>query len=275
MGLKDSSYISSSTNLQRCSTITENGGTLTVAMEEEAEKPPEPSNRQYSTTIEETHSDFDDNDSVSSNSSAEDVKSSSEEEMKSKFEKELIDCTLPQFSSPPSFSYVNPKVVLNRSSTGRGLFASVALYKDEVLISWSGKIVHLNEVLRMKESERTYILQIDEELFQVPPWKGYNEPADFTNHSCDPNAGFKYSPITLVAMRDIAPGEEVTFDYSMCECVNGLKGNEFVCSCGSPHCRGMFTGNDWKIPDLWNRYGDYFSPYLRDKIKKYREEMNM
>jgi hypothetical protein len=65
------------------------------------------------------------------------------------------------------------------SLTGKFIFAPNA-----------GKVVHLNDVLAMDPSERLYILQIDEELFQVPFWPGYNEPADFINHSCDPNAGF-------------------------------------------------------------------------------------
>ncbi len=67
----------------------------------------------------------------------------------------------------------------------------------------------------MDEKDRVYILQIDEELFQIPFWKGYNEPADFVNHSCEPNAGFKNSPISLVAMRNIKRGEEV-FHISIC-----------------------------------------------------------
>ena len=74
-------------------------------------------------------------------------------------------------------------------------------------------------------------------------------------------------------MKDIEIGEEITFDYAMCESVNGLEGNEFDCACGTEFCRGRFTGDDWKIPALWNRYGDYFSPYLREKIKNYQEEL--
>jgi len=128
------------------------------------------------------------------------------------------------------------------------------------------------KLLRCTKSERTYILQIDEQLFQVPFWKGYNEPADFVNHSCDPNAGFGDSPIALVAMRDISIGEEITFDYAMCESVEGLKGNEFECSCDTPDCRGAFTGADWKNPKLWLKYGSYFSPHIRKKIKKLKKE---
>jgi len=177
----------------------------------------------------------------------------------------------PQFNCP-AFSYVNPKIRCTRSPNGCGLFAIRKINQDELLLGWAGKVVHVSEIKEMNESERTYILQIDEELFQVPFWKGYNEPADFVNHSCNPNAGFGHSGIVLVAMRDIEPGEEITFDYAMCECVEGLKGNEFECCCTTPHCRGAFTGSDWKSPKLWARYGNYFSPYLRKKIKALKKQ---
>jgi len=174
----------------------------------------------------------------------------------------------PQFNCP-QFSYMSPKLQCQKSSHGFGIFAIRSVRKDELLIGWAGKVVHVSEILKMDECERTYILQIDDELFQIPFWKGYNEPADFVNHCCEPNSGFKNSPITLVAMRDIAVGEEITFDYAMSDSIVGLKGNEFDCECGVPSCRGRYTGDDWKLfPNLWDKYGDYFTPHIREKIKE-------
>jgi hypothetical protein len=54
----------------------------------------------------------------------------------------------------------------------------------------------------------------------------YGEKANYTNHSCDPNAGFGSSPISLVAMRDVQVGEEITFDYAMSECIENMEGND-------------------------------------------------
>lgn len=169
--------------------------------------------------------------------------------------------------SSPAFSYVTPKVYLRRLPFGIGMFAKEQIKKDEVVIGWAGRVVHVNDVLAMPEDERTYILQIDEELFQVPFWPGYNEPADFTNHSCDPNCGFGNSPVSLVAMRDIQIGEQMTFDYAMSECIEDLPGNcDWDCLCGASCCRGKFRGADWRLPELWVKYKNYFSPYLRRKI---------
>jgi len=36
----------------------------------------------------------------------------------------------------------------------------------------------------------------------------------FSNHSCEPNIGVQ-GQIVYVAMRDIAPGEELTHDWAM------------------------------------------------------------
>jgi hypothetical protein len=46
--------------------------------------------------------------------------------------------------------------------------------------------------------------------------------------------------------------------------------DEFECACDAPNCRGIFSGDDWRSPDLWLRYEGYFSPYLQRKINYLR-----
>jgi len=249
--------------VQKCSanqTVT-GGSNTTTSMEDLDSEAAEPAN-QYQNEREDSNSSTD-----SSSDDEVEVKTILEDEIHPDDSRYLIKCSLPRFNKPPSFSWVSPKLICKKSPTGFGLFASVPLKKDSVLVSWSGKLVHVDDIRRMSPEERTYILQVDDELFQIPPWNGYNEPADFTNHSCNPNAGFRHSPSTLVAMRDIQVGEEITFDYAMAESIDALEGNEFECCCGADICRRQFTGHDWMNPQLWERYGDYFSPYLRDKIR--------
>jgi hypothetical protein len=67
----------------------------------------------------------------------------------------------------------------------------------------------------------------------------------------------------VVAMRDIAIGEELTFDYAMSD---GGDYDEFDCLCESNDCRGVVTGRDWRLPELQTRYAGWFSPYLARKI---------
>jgi hypothetical protein len=40
----------------------------------------------------------------------------------------------------------------------------------------------------------------------------------------------------------------------------------FRCECGSEICRHQVTGEDWRLPDLRQRYQGYFSPYLQRRI---------
>ena len=108
-------------------------------------------------------------------------------------------------------------------------------------------------------------LQVDEEVYILTAEK--KEPHDCFNHSCEPNLGFA-GQISLVAMRDIEAGEELTFDYAMSD---GGPYDEFECQCGSPYCRRKVTGNDWKLRELWRRYDGYFSPYLARRIEKLRK----
>lgn len=45
--------------------------------------------------------------------------------------------------SSPAFSYVNPKLILKRNRYGIAQHAKEKIYKDEVLIGWSGMLNYL------------------------------------------------------------------------------------------------------------------------------------
>ncbi|MBI3396294.1 MAG: S-adenosylmethionine decarboxylase, partial [Spirochaetia bacterium] len=75
--------------------------------------------------------------------------------------------------------------------------------------------------------------------------------------SCEPNCGIR-GQSGIVALRDIAPGEEITVDYAMYQTV----GQEFDCQCGTPSCRRAIRGEDYMALDLRDRYRGYFSTYV-------------
>ena len=93
------------------------------------------------------------------------------------------------------------------------------------------------------------------------------EPADYINHSCNPNAGMR-GQICIVAMRDIAPGEEITIDYAM---VDSSGYDAFPCACGAADCRGQIDGSGYKHLALQEKYAGYFAPHIQRKIKKLKE----
>ena len=164
-----------------------------------------------------------------------------------------------------SFSYLNPKCEAREHPEGGcGVFAKAAIAQGELVSLWGGRIVRKQDLDPSMPRFTQRVLQMDEELYLLTAEE--KEPNDCFNHSCAPNLGF-FGQIGLVALRHIAAGEEVTFDYAMSD---GGPYDEFECYCGSPDCRKTVTGNDWKIPALWEKYSGYFSPYLQRRIAALR-----
>lgn len=150
------------------------------------------------------------------------------------------------------------------SSGERGVFAARPIEAGTVLAVWGGLVVDREGLDALAPRDRRLTLQIEEGLYLAPA--GPPDPADFVNHSCDPNAGLR-GQVVLVARRPIAAGEEVRYDYAMSE-VTAY--DEFECRCGSELCRGRVTAEDWKDPELWERYEGCFSPYLERRIRRLR-----
>ncbi len=163
---------------------------------------------------------------------------------------------------PRSTHFLSPKLVKEPfpEKAGHGIVAAEYVSRGELLCIWGGHIVERAAVDRMDDAERMYVLQVEDDLFLMaePPM----EPAEFVNHSCEPNAGFS-GQIALTALRDIRPGEEVCFDYAMSE---SSVFAEFDCRCGSALCRSRVRASDWLRPDLQIRYRGFFSPYLQRRI---------
>jgi len=97
----------------------------------------------------------------------------------------------------------NPLAQVSRSSIhGRGLFARVDIQTDELIGEYAGKATQTNGM---------HVLWIWNE--QTDQWEGVNGDNEmrFLNHSNQPNAEFYGTE--LYALRKIAAGEEITFDY--------------------------------------------------------------
>ncbi|TAH51931.1 MAG: SET domain-containing protein [Chloroflexota bacterium] len=158
--------------------------------------------------------------------------------------------------------YLSPKAAA-RLKTHReyGVYAVAPIQKGEMLAMWGGEVVTQKTFETLPERLRRLSIQVEEALFLVALNEG---PSDYVNHSCEPNGGLS-GQIELVALRDIAVGEEITFDYAMSD---GSDYDEFECECGAPACRGTVRGTDWRNPALWEKYAGHFSPYLQRRIDK-------
>jgi hypothetical protein len=140
------------------------------------------------------------------------------------------------------------------------VYALRPVARGTTLVVWGGEVLSQAELRARPPGLVSVTLQVDEDAYLVSTEPG---PADWVNHSCDPNAGLS-GQISLIAMRDIAPGEEVCFDYAMSD---GSDYDEFDCACGTAWCLGRIQGTDWMNPELIERYRGYFSPYLYRRIE--------
>ena len=169
-------------------------------------------------------------------------------------------------TSYPTASWADRRLDVRASALGGvGGFATAPIGEGETLLILGGPL------LTQPEMERTlaaYIaagkyfnsLQVEEGLHL------HLEdvlPVPF-NHSCDSN-GWMADAVTVVARRDITPGEEVTVDYTL-QTAQPVALLECSCRCGATACRGTITGDDWRLPDVQERYRGHFAPFINERI---------
>lgn len=121
------------------------------------------------------------------------------------------------------------------------------------------------------EKFRKYPQQIKKKIidFCIGTQKGFIPPDEshfnmlsvewFFNHSCDGNLGFDKNG-DFIARRDIKKGEEISFDYGLADSNPNYR---LKCECGSPNCRKIVTGNDWKDPEYRKKNFKYMLPVLK------------
>jgi SET domain-containing protein len=150
--------------------------------------------------------------------------------------------------------------VRDAGPTGRGVFAVAPIAKGETVVGFGGWMCDKATLSDLSSARARDAIQVDDDLFLVGPNR--LERADMVNHSCAPTCGLRGS-VVLVAMRDLAPGEEITMDFATCD---SEAYDEFECECGAESCRHKITGRDWELPELQRRYRGWFSTYLARRI---------
>lgn len=144
---------------------------------------------------------------------------------------------------------------------GRGVYATTFIPKEEKIIEYVGEIVDKEEsdrrgVQQHELAQETgdaavYIFTLSKnyDLDGNVPWN----TARLINHSCDPNceAWIDDHRIFIHALRDINPGEELTFDYGFdIDCFE-----DHPCRCGKPQCIGYIVSRE-QWPELRERLQD-------------------
>jgi hypothetical protein len=162
-----------------------------------------------------------------------------------------------------SLSYISPKAAPRESPIhGTGLFAVGPFAEGEVVCVKGGYIFNRETLRSMPEWYASAEIQVAEDLFVGPLAEEEREGSMiFSNHSCEPNVGVR-GQIVFVAMRHVEAGEELTHDWATTDDDE----YELDCRCGAPTCRKVIKGQDWRKPELQEKYRGHFSTYLADKI---------
>lgn len=147
------------------------------------------------------------------------------------------------------------KVFVGKSSIHNlGIIAKRLIKKGETVFIVKGKKVFF-EIKHQKHS------------LHGPNWVGIGkntwiDPIGFSrylNHSCNPSAGIKGS-VTVVALKDIKKGEEVSIDYSITE---GDKFWYMNCRCGSKDCLGRVRSVQFLPEKKYKKYLPYIPRYFQ------------
>lgn len=147
-------------------------------------------------------------------------------------------------------------VRLGRSGLhGYGLFARDFMPQDTRIIEYVGERITKAEAQRREEARLArlaagkdgcvYVFELNQrhDLDGRVAWN----LARRINHSCAPNCESQQSRgrIWIVAVRDIAPGEELTYDYGF----SLAEHRDHPCRCGAAECAGFILakGQRWRL----------------------------
>lgn len=128
---------------------------------------------------------------------------------------------------------------------GRGVFAVQDIAEGETIFEYVGEIISWAEAQRRHPHDpanpnHTFYFHVDDD--RVIDAKVGGNSSRWINHSCDANceADEVKGRIFIKALRNIAAGEELNYDYGLIidEPYTKKIKSEYPCWCGAPSCRG-------------------------------------
>ncbi|GAA0329584.1 hypothetical protein GCM10009087_44730 [Sphingomonas oligophenolica] len=143
---------------------------------------------------------------------------------------------------------------------GKAVYAARGFAEGEQIIRFTGRRFRADRVPSLMRGASDRFVQVTRDHYMGP--SGLID--DLINHSCAPNAGLRFTAggVFLVAIRAIAPGEEIAWDYS-----TTLKESNWhmICQCRSTDCRRVIGNFETLAPERqeWFRARNLVAPYLR------------
>ena len=170
----------------------------------------------------------------------------------------------------PPHTWVDPRLVVKESAIhGKGVFTTRPIKNGEKLMVWGGQLVAKKDYCDGRWRDMTLVPVADDTFLGLPITDMSESIDEYLNHSCDPSAWLT-DEVTVVARRDMIPGEEVTVDMATWDANEDPEWAyaDEPCRCGTSLCRKVLTPRDWTRPELHTRYAGHFSPYIQKKIEE-------
>lgn len=132
---------------------------------------------------------------------------------------------------------------------GRGVYAREPIPAGTRIIEYRGERITDDEAEARYPDDfsgphHTFLFSLDDGTIIDAAHKG--NMARWINHSCDPNCEtvIEDGHIYVESIRDIAPGEELSYDYNIILAARHTPRmkKHFPCVCGSAECRGTLLG---------------------------------
>ena len=147
---------------------------------------------------------------------------------------------------------------------GKAVFAATGFVEGDVLLEFTGQRLRADQVPSRMRGRGDRFVQVTPDHYMGPSGR----LDDLVNHSCAPNAGLRFGDdgVFLVAICAIAPGEEISWDYS-----TTLRESNWhmLCQCKAPSCRRVISNFDSLDAERqeWFRARNLVAPYLqRDEV---------
>ena len=156
------------------------------------------------------------------------------------------------------------KVMARRVNGAYAMMTNCQIAKGDVVLVLQGRIT---------AQPSKYSIQIGE-YKHLEPSHDLSDPRSsirFLNHSCDPTTYINFEDLTVRALRDLEPGEEVNFNYNTTEYEMV---NPFECYCHSVNCLGYIHG--FKYLSLGERLklNSQLASHLRNVPLQARSELH-
>ncbi len=136
-------------------------------------------------------------------------------------------------------NHLNTEVLQDENNLQKALHATNYFKKGEVISKFHAGIT---------QSYATYLtvqVGIDVHITLQP------EHLQYINHSCEPNVFFDTTSMELIALKDLQPGEELSFFYPSTE---WDMSQPFVCNCKSNQCLQLINGASHLSKESLNKY---------------------